>query len=159
MTKINYINGDIFTKLLEQHEKVVLCPHICNNINIIGGGFTFPLIQKWPQVTQEFHELSNRNKPLTLLGVNQFITVETNLVIVNMFAQDGVIGVYNKRPIVYSALATCMEQIAAFKKRKDFEIVAPFFGTGLAGGNKELISKLIEEIWCYEDIPVTIYYI
>jgi hypothetical protein len=79
-----------------------------------------------------------------------------------MIAQNKLFSQDNKRPLNYGALVYCMNQVRSYIKDLEsntemsrIEIHAPKFGSGLAGGNWNFISDLIEDIWY--DIPVFIY--
>ena len=75
--------------------------------------------------------------------------------IVNMIAQNGTRNNNNPRPLNYLALAKCMVGLSQSiqnnsefaDKEEKVEIHAPKFGSGLAGGNWNFISDLIEDIW------------
>jgi hypothetical protein len=141
----------------------VIVPHICNNKNAFGGGFTGYIDRHYPVVKQNFHLLGNRSR----LGTVQYISVakenlyKREIIFANMIAQNGTISTNNSRPLNYQSLVLCMTDIynfiVSFKKEKDdvIEIHAPKFGSGLAGGNWKFIEHLIEDIWT--NIPVFIY--
>lgn len=134
----------------------VIVPHVCNNINGFGAGFAGQIAQYFPDVKENFHMLGNKPK----LGKTQFVVSQTNstykhsIVFANMIAQNGIISKNNPRPINYAALVYCMMEIKSymkiFEKNNDnlkIEIHAPKFGSGLAGGNWNFISNLIDDIW------------
>ena len=76
-----------------------------------------------------------------------------------MIAQNGTISKKNYRPLNYLALVKCMNQINMFIS-KNFnndtrvEIHAPRFGCGLAGGNWNFISDLIDDIWTNKSVVI-----
>lgn len=163
-------NGqDIFTQALSavngQHNGTsIFIPHVCNNINLFGAGFAAQVADKFPTVKDNFHLLGQKSK----LGYVQNVLVTENksyghrLYICNMIAQNGVKGPKNNRPLNYGALCYCMNDIKNFivhlKKNGDInkvQIYAPKFGSGLAGGNWNFITNLIEDIW--SNIEVYIY--
>lgn len=89
------------------------------------------------------------------------------IIVANMIAQN--LG--GKRPLSYKYLIQCMEHV----EKKVFmcgcmdsegvssedagyvRIVAPMFGSGLAGGDWNFIEKLIEDCWKLE-VPIRIHY-
>jgi hypothetical protein len=142
----------------------VIVPHVCNNSNAFGAGFAGEVAHIYPEVKANFHMLGQQAK----LGHSQFITVKTDpkyrhkIIFANMIAQNKLINNQNKRPLNYAALVYCMNQVRTICKnmqdgteKSKVEIHAPKFGSGLAGGNWNFISDLINDIWF--DLPVYIY--
>jgi hypothetical protein len=138
----------------------VFVPHVCNNIDLFGAGFAKAVADRYPSVKANYHMLGKtflKNN----LGHPQFLNVyeepkyKHKLYFVNMIAQNGVRSPSNVRPLNYAALVRCMVHISQFiNQNTDFpsnpssvEIHAPKFGSGLAGGNWNFISDLIEDIW------------
>lgn len=164
-------NIDIFSSALDRinsghNGSTVIIPHVCNNVNVFSAGFAGDIAKKFPVVKDNFHVLGKTTK----LGKVQNILVAENknyghsLYISNMIAQNGIKNPNNHRPLNYGALAYCMNDIKNFvnKLKSSFredklsvEIHAPKFGSGLAGGDWNFISLMIEDIWA--NIPVYIY--
>ena len=160
-----HTNRDIFesvrTRIMtDQTGSSVIIPHVCNNINLFGAGFADALADKYPETKENYHLLGNsflRNN----LGYVQFIEVSKNqkyghkLIIANMIAQNGIKGPNNPRPINYAALVKSMIQVSQYiigntgfsNKTENVEIHSPKFGSGLAGGDWNFISDLIDDIW------------
>jgi hypothetical protein len=142
-----------------------IVPHVCNNMDLFGSGFAGLLSQKYPIVKQNYH-LLGKSFLAKNPGYTQSVIVEQNrqhgskLIISNMIAQDGVISSSNKRPLNYVSLCKSMVGVKQYIKQnfdmdQKVEIHSPKFGSGLAGGNWNFISLLIEDIW--GDIPVYVY--
>jgi hypothetical protein len=142
----------------------VIVPHVCNNVNAFGAGFAGQVAEKFPIVKVNFHLLGSKAR----LGHTQFVNthIEPNykhaITFANMIAQNKTIGPKNPRPLNYGSLVTCMYEIKSyihsFKKNNEdqkIEIHAPKFGCGLAGGQWDFVSELINDIW--NDVPVFIY--
>lgn len=154
---IKYIEGDMFPDLKNlKDDEFVLLPHVCNDKNAWGKGFVIPLGKNYPKAK----ELYLKHKPI--LGATQFIQVEKNLIVCNMVAQT--LG--GVRPLYYNHLVACMEKVTEciFIGKQDWpdktiRIVAPAFGSNLAGGNWTFISELINDCWIDRGIDVTIYYL
>jgi hypothetical protein len=134
----------------------IIIPHVCNNVNSFGGGFAGYISNKLPHVKENFHLLGNKSK----LGYTQFIDAYINkhtnnkVIIANMIAQNGLISKSNSRPLNYHALCICMSNIRKYitdLNNKDIstpaEIYCPKFGSGLAGGNWQFITEIINDIW------------
>lgn len=165
--KIIYQNGDILSYCKDRMNSSnlgasIIIPHVCNNINTFGAGFSGYISNRYPGVKENFHMLGNQAK----LGNVQYITVEKNivlrheLIVANMIAQNKTISQTNPRPLNYEALIKCMVNIRNYALKlqdneTDVELHCPKFGSGLAGGNWLFISDLIEDVW--NNIPVFVY--
>lgn len=64
-------------------------------------------------------------------------------------------------PIRYEALEICMKNVADFcrvwQEKGKVQIFCPQFGAGLAGGNWEKISDMINDIWSDFDVSIFVY--
>lgn len=156
------IKNDIFLSLdslmsSSVHSTTLIVPHVCNNVDVFGGGFTAGIVQHYPIVRDNYHMLG----PSFLkknLGYTQFILAREHkknnnqIIFANMIAQNGTISPRNKRPLNYLALCRSMLSVSKYIKEKistdqSVQIHAPKFGGGLAGGNWGFISDLIDDIW------------
>jgi hypothetical protein len=156
---MQYHQGDLF-KFVDSLNGSVMVSHIVNDANVMGSGFVIPLYTKWPIVKQLYHKWDMS------LGKTQIIIVkedeESEVFVANMCAQSGICSKstgprskVNSKPIRYASLVRCMEDVANYVRAYKIDhIVAPMFGSGLAGGNWSTIEELIEEIW--GDLNVTI---
>lgn len=88
------------------------------------------------------------------MGKVQFVKVEPNIIIANIFAQEGIYWKNNIPPIRYNALQQAMFTIEKHIP-KNFEIHSLYIGMGRAGGNKEIILNMIDTIW--KDYKVFLY--
>ena len=163
----HHINGDIFEDaknlvLAGNNGCSVIIPHVCNNINLFGAGFAAAVASHYPIVKENFHLLGNK----AILGQTQFVSVYKDkkfshqLIFANMIAQNGVVSKNNKRPLNYLALAKCMSSVSSYISQMDqaesrVQVLAPKFGSGLAGGNWLFIQDLITDIW--NTYPVFVY--
>jgi hypothetical protein len=153
---IKYVKGDLFEGI--KGKGAIIIPHIVNNIGAWGSGFVIPLAQHFPLAKKYYLEDYKKYQ----LGDCQTVWNMNNVAVINMFAQEGIAPrtdwnytFITKPPIRYVALIQAMQQIAKWSSL--YEIHAPKFGSGLAGGDWNLIEKLIDEIWA--DFKVTIYYL
>jgi hypothetical protein len=178
MIPIEYRRGDLFKTvpdgLMDDH--VAFVCHICNDIGAWGAGFVLALNEHYPQAKEAYlkwyrGDETNPAVPLEL-GITQFVDVAPNVVVCNMIAQQ---GIGHDRPLRYNALVSCMDHVArvmeASKLCRDGksmvfdtqkvdhqpEIHAPFFGSGLAGGDWKFIEQLIIDCWSRKNIRVIIY--
>lgn len=138
----------------------VFVPHVCNNLDLFGAGFAASIDSQYPIVKANYHMLG-KNFLRHNLGHAQIVKVKEDkkykhaFYAVNMIAQNGIKSVSNPRPLNYAALVKSMIQVSQFiqnntgfsNKTENVEIHTPKFGSGLAGGNWNFISDLIEDIW------------
>lgn len=161
MKEINYVEGDLFEQI-EGKPGTIIIAHVCNDLGVFGAGFVVPLGRHFPEARDEYLKWSKSKN-----SVQPFMLGETQVVftgkgsfekrfICNMVAQRGVGGV---RPLRYNALIKCMETVATLAVDHDIPIHAPMFGSKLAGGDWNLIEKLIEDCWLQRNITVTINYL
>lgn len=167
---VKYVEGDMFGPLsTDSFKGATILPHVCNDKGGFGAGFVVPLSRAYPKVRHSYLGWEdNRNhihgpddNPPFRLGETQFVNVNDTLFVANMVAQT--LG--GVRPLFYNHLARCMDAVANFViERNDAReyqsrIVAPMFGSNLAGGDWNIIEKLIEDCWIRRGITdITIYY-
>jgi hypothetical protein len=144
---IYYQDGDALKIAELYRDQKVIIPHIVNNIDKFGSGFAKALMEKWPIVKRQYHS----SKKCQVLGEILDIDVDENIKVINMCAQDGVISSANKTPIQYGALEDCLEKIQ--NQYPSELIICPKFGSGLAGGDWNKITLLINKHW---DRPVIV---
>jgi hypothetical protein len=170
----NISNDDIFERILKRlsSEKLgssVIVPHVCNNIDVFGGGFAAAVAKHYPAVKENYH-LLGKTFLKNNFGHVQFIDIPVKnkyghkLVFANMIAQNGLPDRNKKRCLNYAALVRSMISVSSFIKQYgdrnknpeaiNFEIHCPKFGSGIAGGNWNFISDLIEDIWSRHDVFV-----
>jgi hypothetical protein len=168
MEKIVYQNGDVLASEVASGTIKVI-PHIVNDIGGWGSGFVVAVSKKWSQPEAAYRKWYKTGECTQLgavvpfaLGNTQFVRVaDGNTVVANMVGQHETIR-SGYIPIRYVSLMQSMLMVQAFcasVNRKGFqvEIHAPKFGAGLAGGDWQLIEKLIEEIWVAKAIKVVIF--
>lgn len=145
MIKIKYIEGDVLAAPVDQ---LTLIMHVCNNQRAMGAGIALQIANKWPRV-KEMYLLDKGMK----LGTSHWVTVEKNLIVVNMIAQtlgwtDG------KPPLDYEALEACLTEVANIASYDDILVRAPKIGNALGGGDWSIIEKMIEKTFV---TPVEVY--
>jgi hypothetical protein len=153
--------NDIFNNIKDRVKSkaagaTVIVPHVCNNIDVFGGGFAAAVSNEFPIVKENFHLLGKKAK----LGQTQFVSTFKDkeygheIIFANMIAQNGLRNHKNTRPLNYAALVYAMSNVKLYmtdyKKTHDnanIEIHCPKFGSGLAGGDWKFISELIKDVW------------
>ena len=157
MASIQYISGSVTEQAFESDYRII--PHIVNNEGKMGDGVALALYKKWPEVKRTYVDHYDQMEGVLELGDIIPVRVENRTVVYNMVAQRGImrkyhngvaVGADGKPPIRYAALMQAMNKIrlAAKNVSGTVEFHCPKFGCGLAGGNWDVISCMIEEIWC-----------
>jgi len=160
MHNFHQLNGDVIEAALNAvvAGKTVFLPHVCNNRGVMGAGVAAALKRAFPNVDDEYSRHCHETNG-DCLGFVDYCWVNKNLCVCNMIAQDGFRGGM-RPPIRYGALTCCMCSIADEMLKthaaKDKCIVAPMFGSGLAGGDWGVIKQIIHELWLDEHLDVTI---
>jgi O-acetyl-ADP-ribose deacetylase (regulator of RNase III) len=78
------------------------------------------------------------------------------VVIASMVAQRGYGSSLTPR-LVYSALATALDRLAASARRRGATVHLPRIGAGQAGGRWDLVEELLHERLVRADVPVTVH--
>jgi O-acetyl-ADP-ribose deacetylase (regulator of RNase III) len=146
---IKYIKGDA-TQPQGDDNKIII--HICNDIGAWGSGFVLAVSKRWSLPEQDYRKMSNLERQL---GVVKFISVEPHIVVANMIAQHDIKTINNQPPLRYSALRVCLLKVKEHAERMNASVHMPRIGCGLAGGNWDEVSIVVEQ--CLEGIDVTVY--
>lgn len=151
---MKYVKDDIFNS----NADAIL--HQVNCQGVMGSGIAKQIKEKYPAVFKYYKALCDGDKKTrkklgfsksSLLGWAQVCYKEDYLVghvkdtqvIVNLFAQDRY-GKDGRCYTDYSALNKCLEQVN--KRFAGKSVAIPYLmGCGLAGGDWNIVSKLIEE--------------
>lgn len=135
-------------------EEGVIC-HQVNCFGVMGAGLALDIKKKWQVVYREYHKKSQNftPDPSKLLGQVQFIQVNnresnTRLIVANLFAQK-TYGTVKKCYTDYTAFRICLENIPEWViKGAGNKIYFPYkIGCGLAGGDWEMVSSIIEDVF------------
>ena len=166
--KLTVVKGDVTNPQRTTPDEIVIIPHCCNTLGVMGAGVALALKKKWPAVYKGY-KMTEKQYPNGLkdrLGDNSYIEIiddNHKIVVVNMIAQNMFMSHDNPKPIKYIALIDCMKHIATYiediklQVNSNVVIHCPEFGGLRAGGNFEFILELIREIWLEHGIDVVIY--
>ena len=143
--------------------KNTIIVHCCNDVGAWGAGFVIPLALRYPSSKDAYRIWSNRGKCVDSLGrevpfhlgSTQFVLVEDGVLVANMIGQEGVMKKGNIPPIRYNAIRECLRTVKTEAIIHKMSVQMPKIGAGLAGGDWEIISKIIEEE--LEGIETTIF--
>lgn len=152
--KIQYKIGDATE--IEQKEQMIIIAHICNDIGGWGRGFVTAVSKRWKEPEKEYRKWYQTKQDFSL-GEVQFVQVEKNVVVANMVAQHKLVTRGEKKPIRYEALKKTLQKVGEKAKELEAKIYMPKIGTGLAGGEWNIIENIIEETLCKKGIEVIVF--
>jgi O-acetyl-ADP-ribose deacetylase (regulator of RNase III) len=130
---------------------VLTIPHIfiCHQVNcraVMGAGVAGQVKKKWPKAYEWYFKDCKWKSKEELLGSICPVPVEDNVSIIHMFAQDDY-GRSDKCYTDYEAFERCLHAIKNHVPEENTIIRFPYkIGCGLAGGDWNIIQKLIYEI-------------
>jgi O-acetyl-ADP-ribose deacetylase (regulator of RNase III) len=128
--------------------------HGCNSRGVQGSGVALAVKKMYPEAYMHYRA-EYEDKGLDL-GTNNIYFVSDKLAIVNAITQKD-FGSDGKRYVSYDAIQSCFEDLNT-RIEKTFilpqEIHIPFLGSGLGGGNWEIIKTIIEQTVTY---PTTVW--
>ncbi|MDD5651077.1 MAG: Appr-1-p processing protein, partial [Candidatus Nanoarchaeia archaeon] len=110
MAELKYLTGDA-TKPVQTPAYIV---HICNNKGGWGAGFVVAVTKNLGRGPEASYRLWSREAEGFRLGKIQIVTVDSNISVVNMIAQDGYGTKENNfKPLHLKALRQCLKQVYA----------------------------------------------
>ncbi|MCW5550885.1 MAG: ImmA/IrrE family metallo-endopeptidase [Verrucomicrobiae bacterium] len=151
---IEFIKGDA-TQPRGEGRRILA--HVVNDKTALwGAGFGLAVRKKWPQVQTTFQNWAAAERDNLRLGKVFMSAVDQQTTAFQMICQHGY-GPSPKPRIRYSALRSCLEQLAQFAVEQRASVHMPRIGSGYAGGAWGLIGQLIDETLCARGLRVTVY--
>lgn len=158
---IQYIEGDATEP--KNDGRLPVIAHIVNDIGAWGSGFVMALSAKWKSPEGHYRIWATGQGdpsiyPPFTLGHNLVVVASNSppIYVANMIAQHKVGHSGNGRPpIRYTALAECLDSLRFWATYYKASVHMPKIGSGLAGGDWNVISALIED--ALYDIPCWVY--
>lgn len=133
---------EVIRKNILEIEKGLICQQV-NCKGVMGAGLAFSIRRKWPCVYDAYRQ-SFKEKKLEL-GFVEFVSVDNGIYVVNLCAQDGYGR--DKKYTNYKALRICLKAVARFSGALLYHCYIPYkMGCSLAGGDWNIVKKIIEEI-------------
>ena len=161
MIQLNYLNGDATRPM--SNTKLKIIAHICNDVGKWGKGFVLAISARWKRPEFEFRYNSEPDAELDGdlygLGDIQLVKVEPDIYVCNMIAQHDIKPINYIPPIRYEALIECLTKLRDFINEQTcgVSVHMPKIGSGLAGGNWDIIEQIIIDELCNHDIEVNVY--
>jgi Macro domain len=151
---LKFVIGDATIPLGSSNRYIL---QIVNDEGKYGAGFSGALARRWPKVESEYRKWWRECYGNLSLGDIQIIQILSDLVVINMVAQKGIVGPKNPKPIDYSALQKCLEKAGEEISKFNAGIHMPRIGCGLSQGSWCEIEPLIEQELLKRGINVTVY--
>lgn len=147
----NTIKGDMISimKNCIEHEYPMLFTHGCNCFAAMRSGIaatlaeTFPIIEQMDLATFEYYRDNNKR----LLGNIEEVPLSPEVKLINSYTQY-----YPGRDLRINALKSCFEKINSIYVGQ--KLIIPKIGAGVAGGDWEEITKVINSVTPDIDIVV-----
>lgn len=161
MKEINYLKGDATEPIIKEGLRII--PHICNDIGAWGKGFVMALSNKWKEPESEYRLLGGSRKNRIPLGITQTVPVKGGIEVFNMVAQYDIFPQNYIKPIRYDALEVCLNELEdhiSILRDSVYTLITvhmSYIGVGLAGGNWNIISKIIQTSLVDKGIDVYVY--
>lgn len=164
--EIQYTDGSAMHPQMHDGWNIVV--HVCNNQGGWGAGFVLAVSARCPAAEHVYREWARQRIHALAtgrfkLGEYQIVPVpETanRLFVCNLIGQVAPGRYINGHPPVrYNAIKTGLRHLAQrlAKASKPAHVHMPRIGAGLAGGDWDVISEIIQRELCDQGIPVTVY--
>ena len=142
------IDGDLIQ--LAKEGKFDVIGHGCNCFHSMGAGIAKAIKNQWPAASMADHcsRYGDVNKLGTFTQLDTFET--TYLTILNLYTQFKYTSV--QVDVDYEAVRKCMKAVK--QKHSGKRIGFPLIGCGLAGGDWNIVSQIIEEELGDEDVTI-----
>ncbi|MDP9352563.1 MAG: Appr-1-p processing protein [Chloroflexota bacterium] len=152
---IRYVVGDA-TRPEGTGPRVIV--HICNDIGAWGRGFVMALSQRWQEPERQYRRWHRGLEAVPFaLGQAQLVPVEEQLWVANLIGQHDIRRAGGRPPIRYDAVREGLSRVAHSALEHAATVHMPRIGSGLAGGDWEIISRIIGEELTENGIQVTVY--
>lgn len=139
---LRYEIGDA-TRPVGEAAKIIA--HICNDVGGWGAGFVLALSQRWPEPAAEYRRwYEGRATNDFALGAVQFVPVTPDITVANMIGQRDITPSASGPPVRYDAIETALATIATRAQQVEASVHMPRIGSGLAGGDWNVIESIVE---------------
>jgi O-acetyl-ADP-ribose deacetylase (regulator of RNase III) len=145
IVKMKYIDGDLIK--LAQEGKFDVIGHGCNCFLSMGAGIAKSIRQNFPEAYTA--DWTTRRGDKNKLGTFTMVDYG-DLIVLNLYTQFKYTSI--DVDVDYDAVRNCMKLIK--KRFSGKRIGLPMIGCGLAGGDWNIVSKIIEEELDNEDITI-----
>lgn len=151
------VKGNLISLAKEGQFDVII--HGANCFHTMGAGIAKSIKKEFPKAFEADKETNfgDRNK----LGTISLATFQINeeadfLTVINAYTQFGIRQHGYSSPIDYTAVDNCFYEIQKQFGYKHLRFGIPKIGAGLAGGDWEVISRIIENYLGQEDLTLVV---
>lgn len=145
---VKYVKGDLFATDLD------IIAHGCNCQGAMGSGVANIVRQRYSKAYHAYLDLYDDEG--LHLGDVQFVLQSDGKYIANCMTQDRYLP-RTRCHADYNAIGICMHTLKEFAQKKGLSVAIPKIGAGLAGGDWNLIEKILNEV--FSDYDVTVYHL
>lgn len=145
---INTVKGDLIKMAKSGQFNVIV--HGCNCFHTFGAGIAKQIKHEFPRAfgTDLRTIRGDKNK----LGTNSYSYItELNIFVVNAYTQYST-SKNGESVVEYEAIRKCLREIP--KNFPGYKIGMPKIGAGLAGGDWDIIFKIIQEELSEQDVTI-----
>jgi O-acetyl-ADP-ribose deacetylase (regulator of RNase III) len=152
---IEYITGDA-TNPQGIGPRIIV--HVCNDVGGWGRGFVVALSRRWAEPERRYRAWYHGAEATPFaLGQVQFVPVEDQLWVANLIGQHDIRPHQGVPPVRYEAIREGLARVATFAQQQRASVHMPRIGAGLAGGDWDVISQIVEDELTAKSISVTVY--
>jgi O-acetyl-ADP-ribose deacetylase (regulator of RNase III) len=132
--------------------------HVCNDIGAWGRGFVLAISKRWSEPERRYRawHAGKEGQPFAL-GEVQLVQVSESVWVANLVGQRDIRESNGAPPVRYDAIRTGLQKVALEARRLQASVHMPRIGCGLAGGDWEVVGKIVEEELANTGVPVTVY--
>lgn len=130
--------------ILECSENIIV--HQTNCMGVMGSGLAKQVKAKYPEVFNAYYHFCKTNVVEDILGSALICEANDGKIIANVFGQNNY-GT-DKQYTDYDALRHGLEEVKSFAEERNLTVALPYkLGCGKGGGDWEVVSKIIEEVF------------
>lgn len=145
------VEGDLLLLAQQGHFDVII--HGCNCFHTMGGGIAYAVKSLFPEAYEaDLETVRGAQDKLGTLSVAEVVRGEVKFLVVNAYTQFGFGG--NRVNVDYAAVRQAMAEVK--RRFSGMRTGYPKIGSGLAGGDWDTISKIIDEELLDEDHTLVI---
>ena len=141
---------------------------ICHQVNYMGkmsAGLAKQIKDKYPEVFESYLLFIDNNSWDTIYKTGCYdmcLTKDKSKVVLNIFGQKyyGRDKNYTIYEVLKKSFSKILDDISRFNvsQKKDYSLGIPYkFGSGLSGGDWDVVYKIIEDIFGESDVKAVIY--
>lgn len=123
--------------------EVDVLAHGTNCSNGFGSGIAGAIAHRLPEVKEQFH-MDHENKLDTLGTISPVFLKKYRGMVVNCYTQEKYGRKKGHLYMSYEAMDKCMKHLANFASSNNLKVGLPKIGCGLAGGDWNIVSGIIE---------------